>query len=159
MAEENQPEVEEAEALFEENDSSCVIDMNQVKEATFEVLPKGTYTCIIESAEYGLSKEAQKPMWTLILAIVDGEYANRKLFNWISFSEKALPMSKATIMRIAPELLSATFDPKEIAEAGSLVGKEVRAKVVIKKYEGDDSNSVKELLAAKVGGDDFLDAA
>lgn len=146
-----------AEELFEDNDSSLVIDMDEVEEASFEVVPKGTYDCIIEDVKFQLSKSSGKPMWNVVLVVVDGEYANRKLFTFMSFSEKALPMTKRQINRIAPELLSKTFDPKKIADEGLLVGKHVRAKVKIEKYEGEDRSRVQDLLAPAGGGDDFLE--
>lgn len=143
--------------LFEENDSSLVFDMDAVEESSWEILPKGTYDCIIEDAKFAMSKSSNKPMWNVTLAVVDGEYANRKLFTYISFSEKALPMTKKQLNRIAPDLISKTFDPKKIADEGSLVGIQVRAKIIIEPYEGENKNKVTDLLApTNGGGNDFL---
>lgn len=147
----------EQDQYFESGDDSLVIDMNSVEEGSFEVLPKGTYDCIIDEVEYKLSQSSGKPMWNIRLTVVNGEYANRKLFHIISFSEKALPMAKTQINRIAPELLSERFNPRKIAEDGSLVGKACRAKTKIEAYEGEDRTRVQTLIAP-AGGDEFVTA-
>lgn len=145
--------------LFEENDSAMVIDMENISEASFEVLPKGTYDCVIEKCDFAMSKSSDKPMWNIQLTVVDGEYKDRKLFTFMSFSEKALPMTKRTLGRIAPQLISTTFDPKKIADEGTLVGTLVKAKTIIETYEGEKKTRIKDMLAPSNGGeDDFLNS-
>lgn len=147
-------------AAFEDSDDSLLVDLSNVKEMSFEVLPKGIYAAIIESVKYEISKNSGKPMWNVQFTVSDGEYANRKLFNYMSFSEKALPGTKANIKRIAPELLSGPFNPKKIADEGYLTGKQVRLKVDVEKYtpeggEPRDTNRVRDILAAGNIGDGF----
>lgn len=142
-------------ASFEDNNESLTIDMDAVEAQSFELIPKGEYECVIEAAEYKLSASSSQPMWNVTLAIVDGEYAGRKLFTFLSFSPKALPGTKAQIQRFAPELLSKVFDPKRIADDGELTGKAVRAKTKIEPYEGENKTRVAGLYAPKTGGNDF----
>lgn len=144
--------------LFETNEDSLIINMDAVEAQSFELIPAGTYDCIIESCEFGFGKDSGKPMWTVVVAIVEGAYSNRKLFTWMSFSEAAIGGTKATLQRIAPEVLSNAFDPKKIAAEGTLVGKRVRAKVKVEKYKDEDRSSVKGLLAPAGGSDDFMGA-
>jgi hypothetical protein len=143
---------------FEEGDDSLVIDMDNVEEQSFELLPKGVYDCVIEDCEYKLSNSSGKPMWSLTLVVTSGEFEGRKLFANMSFSEKALPMTKATIMKIAPDVLQAPFMPKKIADEGTLVGKNVRAKTKIEKYEGEERTRVANLMAPTGGFDEFTSA-
>lgn len=140
-------------ASFEEEGESLTINMEDVAAQTFEAIPKGTYNVTIDSAEFKMSKSSNKPMWNLTLVITDGEYANRKIFTILSFSEAALPGTKAAIQRIAPQLLTANFNPKAIAESGDLVGLTARVKTKIEQYEGNDQTRVAGWLAA--GGDAF----
>lgn len=139
---------------FEENDDALLFDMEAVEEGSFEVIPKGTYNAIIDEVEYKLSNSSGKPMWAISLTITDGAYEGRKLFTNISFSEKALPMAKTQIMRIAPEVISKRFDPRKIAESGELVHKLCRAKTKIEIYEGEERTRVQTLLAPAEGDDD-----
>jgi hypothetical protein len=137
-----------ADESFADSEESLLINMDEVQAQTFEALPKGTYQATIESAEYKLSASAGKPMWNIALVVTDGEYANRKIFTILSFSEGALPGTKAAIKNIDASLLSASFDPKGIAESGALVGKAVRVKTKIEPYNGEDQTRVASWLPA-----------
>lgn len=141
---------------FESGEESLLINLEEVQAQTFEVIPKGTYDVVIESAEYKLSQSSGKPMWNLQLTITEGEFAGRKIFTILSFSEKALPGTKAAINRIDSSLISASFNPKAIAENGDLVGKPARVKTKIEQYEGNDQTRVAGWLAA-TASDGFAD--
>ncbi len=141
---------------FQEGDSSLMVDLSAVEEQKFEVLPRGNYNVVVESCEFAFSKSSGKPMWNLRLSVVDGEYANRKLFTFMSFSEKALPMTKGMIARLAPELLQGPFDPRAVAEEDVLLGRECVVKVTIEKYQGNDQNRVKDIMP-KSAADSFLE--
>lgn len=140
---------------FEQGDDALTINMDEVHAQSFELIPKGTYDVVIEKLEYSLSKSSGAPMWSVQLTITDGDFANRKLFTHLSFSEGALPGTKAAIQKIAPDLLSSAFNPKKIAEEGSLVGIQARVKTGIETYQGEDRSKVKTWLAA--AGADFQD--
>lgn len=141
--------------VFEDGDDGLSIDMDAVETQSFELIPEGTYAGMIESCEFKHSKKGA-PMWALILIITDGEFTGRKLFNYIVFSEKALPMAKSTLSKIAPALLSSTFDPVKLANEGALIGTNVRIQTKIEKYEGAEKTSVKNLLAPQESDDSFL---
>lgn len=130
---------------FEGGSGSVMVDLTNVEEAGgFEVIPRGTYDCVIEDCTYSLSQNSGKPMWTIKLSIVSGDYEGRKLFTHQSFSEKALPMTKRTLAQIAPEFLSGPFSPED--EAHKMQGRRVRAKVKIEPYQGEPRNRVQDLL-------------
>jgi hypothetical protein len=136
-------EDEAAGASFQtDNDDNMVINLDEVQEQSFEALPKGTYSAAIEKLDYQLSKSSGKPMWNVQLSVTDGPYSGRKLFTFVSFSEKALPGTKAAIKVIAPNLLSGNFNPREVAESQDLIGTEVRVRVGIQEYEGTDRNRI-----------------
>lgn len=85
-------------------------------------------------------------MWTLTLEVADGEYAGRKLFTHFVFAGKGLPITKRNISRIAPELLEGPFDPTDPEVQSQMEGKALRAKVTVRKYEGEDRNNVNGLF-------------
>lgn len=138
---------------FEGGDGSVMINMDDVDAASDELLPKGDYVCTIETCEYKLSQSSGQPMWAHTLVVNDGEYEGRKLFSNMSFSPKALPITKKTLADIAPEFTTGSFNPEE--SASDMEGKIVKAKVVHTKYEGEMRSSVKKLSAAG-GMDDFM---
>jgi hypothetical protein len=150
-------ETTKQDASFENgSEDSLIIDMDEVEEQSFENIPKGTYDCVIEACEYALSNSSGKPMWKMTYTITDGEFAGRKIFDLISFSEKAIPMAKGKIQRFAPEVLSKRFDPKAIADSGDLTGKALRVKTKLEEYEGDLKTKVANVLAPKSGNDGFF---
>lgn len=143
-------------SFFEDGDDGAVINMAEIKEASFELVPKGTYAAVIESVEFGTSK-AGNPKWAAVYCIVGGDFDGRKIFDNISFSQKALPYTKATIKNFAPDLLTASFNPKAIAESGELVGKQITIKIKHEQYEGNTNARVASISAPLKGaGDEFF---
>ena len=148
-------EFETAGASFENNDDGVLVDLSNVQAQSFDPLPKGNYNGIIEECEYQLSKTSGKPMWNIRVSVTDEEYENRKIFTFLSFSEKALPGTKAALAVIAPEFLSTAFNPKDPDVIAALVTKHVKLKVDIEKNEEHgDRNRVKKWLATE-GADGF----
>ena len=138
-------------------EDSLMVNLSEVEEQTFENLPKGMYPVVVEKCEFQISKSSQKPMWNVMFSVTDGAYANRKLFTYMSFSEKALPMTKGNIIALGlTELLEGAFDPKAVADEGTIIGKTALAKVAIEKDNNDeDRNVVKTLKAASDSDDAF----
>lgn len=135
---------------FEQGEGEA-IDMSGVAESGgFEVLPKGVYPFVVSSAEYKLSQAGNR-MFSLQLEVEDGDYAGRKLFTNITFSQKALGMAKLTLKALGASYYDATdFVPSQ-ETANELVGLRGRAQVAIEKYEGEDTNRVKNIKPALDG--------
>jgi hypothetical protein len=147
-------------AAFENEDAGILVDLRNVEEMSFEAIPKGIYPAVLDQCDYSLSKNSGKPMWSARFTIAEGEYANRKLFTFLSFSEKALPGTKRQIRQFAPELLSVPFDPKQVAESGALVGRPCRVKVDIEDYKPESGevqkrNRIREIFGHTTAGDGF----
>lgn len=129
-------------------DSGLVVNLADVEEDKgFEVVPRGVYSAVVDSVEFGYSQRSGNPMWTWRFEISDGEYAGRKLFFHSTFNEGGLPRTKKTLSRVAPELLEGAFSPEAIADDGVLLGKECQLRVDIRKYEGQPRNNVRDVLA------------
>ena len=146
---------DDQDAMFEGgNGDSLSVDLSNIEEMSFEVLPKGTYDVIVDEAEYKISQSGGNPMIALTFKIEEGEYEGRKLFSNIVFSPKAMPFAKRDIARLGlNHLLEGPFNPEEAAS--EFIGQTCRVRVAIEKYEGEDQNRVKAILPAG-GGDDFV---
>ncbi len=148
------PKAKAEEAVdFTEGDS-LVVDFDNVEETTFEALPRGTYSCTIAECEFTYSQASGNPMWTLQLEVSEGEYAGRILYSHLVFAGKGLGFTKRQLSRIAPEIVEKPFDVQDIDVISQMLGKNLRAKVTVRKYEGNDTNNVRDLLAAD--GDGFV---
>jgi hypothetical protein len=139
---------------FSEGDS-LMVDLNNVEDTSFDVLPAGLYPVQISNCEFTYSQSSGNPMWTLTLEVRDGEYAGRNLWSHLVFAGKGLPMTKKTLQRIAPELFDGPFNPEDEDVIASMLGKDLKAKITIRKYQGNDTNNVRDLFADE-GGDSFL---
>jgi len=138
---------EDDDTIVDGNDDDVMVDMTDVGEFKFEVLPKGDYNVIISELEYKLSKASSQPMWGIVLEVEDHpEYSKRKLFANASFSPKALPGTNSMLKIIAPELYGQKFNPKAVAAGGTLLGRRAKVKVDIKIYENQPQNQVKRWM-------------
>jgi hypothetical protein len=141
--------------MFENADDGLIINLEGVKAQTFEPLPVGTYNIIIEEVVFGFSKSSNKPMWNAKLAVTDeGEYQNRKLFTFLSWSEKAIGGSKAALQTFAPELAETQLRVNDPELLASLAGRKARVRVKMDKYQGEDVNRVgRWMIPEDAGGD------
>ena len=94
-------------------------------------------------------------MWVVSLEVAEGEHRGHKFTSYLSFSEKALAMTKQTLERVCPELLEQPFDPADDAASDRLVGVEVDARVNRRMYDGEVRNQVRR-LSARVDENPFL---
>lgn len=141
---------------FEQGAEGDLVDFGNVEDdAGFELMPRGIYPCTITDIEFDTSEKGNK-MWRVTLTVVEGDFANRKLFTFVVFSAKAMPMAKKSIRAFAPELLEKPFNPESVLEEVDLVGRRVDVKVAFDKYEGRKVNRVKELLPPQESGAGFL---
>ena len=56
---------------------------------SFTPLPEGTYPCRLVDVDESTTRSGD-PMWKLTWRVLDGEYRGRRIFDTISFSERAL---------------------------------------------------------------------
>jgi len=138
---------------FSDGDS-LVVDFNAVEDTGFEALAKGMYPCVISECEFNYSQASGNPMWTLQLEVSEGEHAGRKLFNHLVFAGKGLGITKQNLGRIRPDLMEAPFNPTDEEVIASMLGLNVKAKVTVRKYEGEDRNNVQGLFPGD--GDGFV---
>lgn len=143
-----------------EDDDNFTVDMSQVPDQMFQALPKGDYNVVIEMCEFSRSKSSNKPMWTVRVEVEDGEYAGKKIYTHLSFSDAAMPGTKMAIKTFAPEILSdpqyQPFAPKKLADEGYLLGKKARVRLGIEKYEGQDKNKIARWLEPTTAANQFI---
>ena len=144
-----------------------VFNLNEVEEQanSFEVLPKGTYNAIVEEFEFTTSQSSGSPMIKCVYSIIDGEYADRKIFDYYVLTGEgakyALPRLKQLITRVVPEEDSTSFNPVKFAESGIIINRQCRITVGIQtqkkgEYKGEKRNNVREILAANSMETSFL---
>ena len=157
MAEEKQviDEATYATMVFEEG-GELTVNLQDVQEQKFEIVPKGTYQAAIDKLEYGMSQSSGNPMFTVDWKITDGEYTGKSIRQFLSFSPKALSGTKAAIMRIAPELVTQPFQPAKLAAEGYFNGKTAKIRVAVGTYEGNERSSVSGIVSAGGEGSGFV---
>lgn len=140
---------------FEDAEGSMAIDLSDVEDASFDVIPKGTYDVIVDDAEFKMSQSSNNPMISLKFKIENNEeYDGRMLFSNIVFSPNSMSFAKRDIARLGlNSLLEGPFNPEDVVD--EFIGQTCRVRVAIEKYEGEDTNRVKAILPGG-GGDEFV---
>jgi len=159
------PAATEAEVTASTDTEGMVFNLNEVEESSFEVLPKGTYNAIVEEFEFTTSQSSGSPMIKCVYSIIDGEYVDRKIFDYYVLTGEgakyALPRLKQLITRVVPEEDSASFNPAKFAESGVIINRQCRITLGIQtqkkgEYKGEKRNNVREILAANSMETSFL---
>ena len=161
------PAAEEVGVTASADTESMVFNLNEVDEqaSSFEVLPKGTYNAIVEEFEFTTSQSSGSPMIKCVYSIIDGEYTDRKIFDYYVLTGEgakyALPRLKQLITRVVPEEDSANFNPAKFAESGVIINRQCRITLGIQtqkkgEYKGEKRNNVREILAANSMETSFL---
>lgn len=161
------PAAEEVGVTASADTEGMVFNLNEVEEQTssFEVLPKGTYNAIVEEFEFTTSQSSGSPMIKCVYSIIDGEYADRKIFDYYVLTGEgakyALPRLKQLITRVVPEEDSTSFNPVKFAESGIIINRQCRITLGIQtqkkgEYKGEKRNNVREILAANSMETSFL---
>lgn len=161
------PAAEEVGVTASADTESMVFNLNEVEEqpSSFEVLPKGTYNAVVEEFEFTTSQSSGSPMIKCVYSIIDGEYADRKIFDYYVLTGEgakyALPRLKQLITRVVPEEDSTSFNPVKFAESGVIINRQCRITLGIQtqkkgEYKGEKRNNVREILAANSMETSFL---
>ena len=161
------PAAEEAGVTASADTEGMVFNLNEVEEqpSSFEVLPKGTYNAIVEEFEFTTSQSSGSPMIKCVYSIIDGEYVDRKIFDYYVLTGEgakyALPRLKQLITRVVPEEDSTSFNPVKFAESGVIINRQCRITLGIQtqkkgEYKGEKRNNVREILAANSMETSFL---
>ena len=161
------PAAEEVGVTASADTEGMVFNLNEVDEqaSSFEVLPKGTYNAIVEEFEFTTSQSSGSPMIKCVYSIIDGEYADRKIFDYYVLTGEgakyALPRLKQLITRVVPEEDSTSFNPVKFAESGIIINRQCRITLGIQtqkkgEYKGEKRNNVREILAANSMETSFL---
>lgn len=131
---------------------SVVVDFGGVEDVGFDALPKGFYNVEVDELDFTYSQNGGNPMWSWKLRVIDGEFADRILFYHSVFAGKGLPFTKKALMKAIPDIAGAPFNPEEVANSGALIGRQFRARVDVRPYEGEQRNNVKGLFPPEEGG-------
>lgn len=159
-----------ARSVFQEG-GSLVVDLAGVEEAKFPLIPAGIYDAEIDDWTFGPSENSGAMMFTAVFRLLHPDYEKVKQRTYFSFSQKALPYTKAGLNRFAKDVFGEPFDPQKIADSGIMMGRKVRLRIVQAKDDQGFSdtgriNRVNAVLpplaegegngAAKSGGSGFF---
>lgn len=142
---------------------NMVFDLSdeQIGGLGFEVMPKGEYNVEVTELDWKES-QAGNMMIAAVYEVCDCEddeaqYNGRKLFDYFSFSDKALDITKkklkAMISNWYPDYDMSSFDPEEFAKDPDNLGIKGRVKLGVRPAKGDyeASNNVKDYLVPSEG--------
>lgn len=143
-----------------EDTGGLVFNLNEVEEDKgFEILPKGTYSAIVDELDFGDSSKGS-PMLSVKYKVTEGEFEGRVLFDyWVlagKGAEFGLGKVKKFLSRVMPEVDLSSFNPATFAESGEAIGRELQVVVKIQtqksgEYKGEKRNQVSDMLAPSAG--------
>jgi hypothetical protein len=143
-----------------QDDGGATFDLTAVEEPSFDLLPKGNYSAVVESLEFGDSSKGN-PMISVVYTVIDPEFENRKLYDWWVIKgdgdKFGLAKLKKFLVRVMPDENITAFNPKAFADGGAAVGRELVVEVGIQTqktgdYKGQKRNTVRDILAPKSNG-------
>jgi hypothetical protein len=100
--------------------------MNDVEQADLEsmgvLVPEGVYLCKVEEAEEGTSDNQIPFIKFTFLITQPQEYAGKKLFDRVFFSQASLPFAKAKLAALSYDTSSAReFQPEQMRGRGVML--------------------------------------
>lgn len=143
----------------------AIIKANHSKAGNFDVLPAGTYEVIIDAGQFKKAGSGSDMIvWKLKVrddVEAQSQFKGRILFSNLVFLESTEGIVQSFIKAIG------TPDGMEFNSYDDLIkyatGKAVSVKVIVKPYNGDDTNEVKSISEPKVAGgkvdDPFMNVA
>ena len=157
----------------EPNDKNLVFNMNEVETPEFEVLPAGWYDCEIKTCEATESKQGA-PMLKLVYSVIEEtDYKGRQLFDYfvlgipdgltgqkLEKAETASRIGRGKLKKLIeyaaiPIMDGTNFSFQAFADSGEAIGRTLRVKVGVGKYQGEPTNNVKDYKEAAVPAEGF----
>jgi hypothetical protein len=145
--------------LSEGGEESLIFNLEEFEAPKFQVAPPGTYDAVVKNVENQKSK-AGNDMWVWQLEAADTPVGKRVFFNHMVWRKEGqidpigMGRIKAAILAVNPEYNLRTFSP--LTSNHDMIGLPCRVKVAVGKYNGEDSNNVKDILPPDEGIDGFL---
>lgn len=148
-----------------EDTGAMTFDLGATEDVSFDVVPKGTYNAVIEELEFTTSQSSGAPMLKGVYTITDGEFADRKIFDYYVLTGEgakySLPKLKQLVSRVCPEVDMSSFNPAQFADSGVAINRMCQIKLTVTtqkkgEYKGEKRNQVREILSASEAGGEFL---
>lgn len=125
----------------------------------FELMPDGVYTCEL----YDISERSPKKggeAFSVTLKVVDGDYTNRRVWDWINFNLPHSPQATQIGQETFRSLCRACgFDDAPPNELGELIGCELKVRLGKRSASGDypAKNIVRDYITPDI--QQMIDAA
>lgn len=146
--------------MAKKDEGGLVFDLENVEEQTFEVIPRGTYSAVVDAFELTESKNGNA-MIAAEYSLIDPEYENRKIFDYYVLegngAKFGLSKLKKFLVRVCPEVDLSSFDPQSFSDEAIAIGRECRLVLKIQtqksgEYKGEKRNQVADILAPDNAG-------
>jgi hypothetical protein len=118
---------------------------------TYAPLPENDYNLEVVEATFGMTKKVpSKKMWKIQCKVIGGEYNNRRVFNNLVLSpesDQALGIffSQMNVLGLSRDYFKSK--PSDEAIATALKGRQFKAKIIQKPYQGEIQNEIKRFIA------------
>lgn len=110
-------------------------NLKEVKGQSFDPIPEGRYTVVVDKAEITTTKESGNPMIKATLKIVEGDFKNRLAWDNFVLTEKSLWKLK-TFLEAAGSKLSESGNATEQDIANAMEG--VKVSVFLENRTGEN---------------------
>ena len=132
--------------------------MDAANDSDFAPIPQSDYDVKISATE-ATTSSTDKPMWKITCDVISGPHAGRKLFTQQTLTKDNPNALNIFFRQMAAAGLTSEFfktRPTNQQIADALLGRQFRAKVIVKDYQGMPKNEIKQWnppsAAAAAGG-------
>jgi len=132
--------------------------MDAANDSDFAPIPQSDYDVKISATE-ATTSSTDKPMWKITCDVLNGPHAGRKLFTQQTLTKDNPNALNIFFRQMAAAGLTSEFfktRPTNQQIADALLGRQFRAKVIVKDYQGMPKNEIKQWnppsAAASAGG-------
>jgi hypothetical protein len=116
--------------------------------STFDPIPEGRYTVVIDKADLTTTKESGNPMIKMTLKLIDGDHRNRYVWDNLVLTKSSLWKVKGVLEAVG----SKVAEQESVTEqdiAAAVLGKHVSVYVEIRTDGTNTSNTVKNYTQAE----------
>lgn len=117
---------------------------------SYAPLPENDYNLEIVDASFTRTKSTNKKMWKVQTKVIGGEFNNRRIFDQLVLSPEndtavSIFFSQMNVLGLTRDYFKS--NPTDEAIAAAMKGRQFKAKVIQKPYQGEVKNEIKRYIA------------